>query len=100
LGRLRWLGGGGGSRVLPRLTTPRPRPPRLRRLRALCEAALASELAALGSEDGGDPEEAAELAPALLAVADEQGLAQLRRAALSYCLEHYEQVGAGRGGGL
>ncbi len=59
----------------------------------LCEAALAAELSAAAGED---PDEAAELAPTLLAVADEQGLQQLRAAALAYCVEHYPDVSSGR----
>lgn len=64
-----------------------------RRLLVLCEAALAAELSSAAEED---PEEAAELAPTLLAVADEQGLQQLRGAALAYCVEHYADVSASR----
>jgi hypothetical protein len=66
------------------------------RLLVLCEAALAAELSSAAEED---PEEAAELAPTLLAVADEQGLQQLRGAALAYCVEHYADVSASRAWG-
>jgi hypothetical protein len=60
----------------------------------LCEAALAPELAAL--QAGEEEEEEAELAAALLALADEQGLQQLRDVALAHCVQHLPQVCAGR----
>lgn len=72
--------------------TPVPLPCRLL---VLCEAALAPELAALQAGEE-EEEEAAELAAALLALADEQGLQQLRDVALAHCEQHLPQACAGR----
>ena len=56
------------------------------RLIELCEARLVSELLALA------PAAAAAEAPHLLCLADELGLVQLRRAAVTFICQHYKEV--------
>ena len=62
------------------------------RLVHLCERRLGRLLTGRSGETA--PEEAAALAPALLALADDSGLAHLRAVALDFIVNHHESVRA------